>query len=711
MQQEDERKKHEFVIVAPAGGRLPEGRIELTTEPQPDIVVVHRFGERVGIAHGRDADSWKTLNGYVVERRDAPIDDTLLADLSPTERLGIEVFRIANRPRPEVTESERFIKVDAQGLSGCLDIEDEEAASLRGIPETNDYLEGSVTVVIVFVEGPTSVLQFTDGERKNIYTDIQSAVDWFATYRPTANLSFQYDINEKKIKEPADPSLPKEKLEDVWLVPVLKSLGYSSVPSLASAKRDAYQTRWAYCAFITRYPLYTDNGAYAVRNDAKLVVNPFNSNVLINTLPAAFRHETGHIFGAPDEYGDGQGGTPCKCGGEHGRYGVPNWNCPKCNPPGLQPCIMNNPAIGRMCFYTPFHLGWCRSWENLGGNFAGKPAVCSWGLNRLDICAIGIDGKMHHKSWGGTKWSPQGQGWEDLGGQFMLDKTPAVCSWGLDRLDICGIGTDGKMYHKSWGGTKWSPQEKDWEHLGGGPFASSPTVVSWGLNRFDIFAIGTDGKMYHKSWGGTEWSPQGQGWEDLGGQFMLDKNPTVVSWGLNRLDIFGVGINSSLYHRSWNGTEWYPPNKWEDLGGRLVSPAAVSTWAIGRLDIVALGLDNQMYRKVWDINQWIPPLFEWEKIDGIFYFSSPPAMVSWGIGRLDIMALGTDKQMYYRYYERGDWKPYPPLGPDAWDPRGGKFSSPPAIVSWGLNRLDVFALDEETGQMLHQAWDGTTWLP
>ncbi len=44
-------------------------------------------------------------------------------------------------------------------------------------------------------------------------------------------------------------------------------------------------------------------------------------------------------------------------------------------------------------------------------------------------------------------------------------------------------------------------------------------VESWGPNRLDIFGLGTDNQMYQKSWTGSAWAPSASGWEALGGVF------------------------------------------------------------------------------------------------------------------------------------------------------------------------------------------------
>src|SRR5450756_3257355 len=88
---------------------------------------------------------------------------------------------------------------------------------------------------------------------------------------------------------------------------------------------------------------------------------------------------------------------------------------------------------------------------------------------------------------------------------------------------------------------------------------------SWAVNRLDIFGLGTNNSMFHKAWANA-WFPSQAGWEALGGVF--NSAPAVVSWGPNRLDIFGLGTDNQMYHKAWTGTAWYPsPTAWEPLGG------------------------------------------------------------------------------------------------------------------------------------------------
>ena len=55
-------------------------------------------------------------------------------------------------------------------------------------------------------------------------------------------------------------------------------------------------------------------------------------------------------------------------------------------------------------------------------------------------------------------------------------------------------------------------------------------------------------------------------------------------------------------------------------------------------------------------------------------------------------------------YHKARWNGWHP-----WEQLGGIFSSPPAVVSWGPDRLDIFALGKDFG-VYHKAW-AQQWFP
>src|SRR5205085_2758999 len=165
-------------------------------------------------------------------------------------------------------------------------------------------------------------------------------------------------------------------------------------------------------------------------------------------------------------------------------------------------------------------------------------------------------------------------------------------------------GVDNDMFHQWFDGTNWGPSPTNpnlWEPLGG-IFNSPPTAVSWGFGRLDIFGLGVENTMFHKWWDpiwkapdGTNWGPSQTDWQPLGDTVVFNSPPAAVSWAPNRLDIFGVGVGV---------------NK----NGKPTTP------------------QNTMFHKWWDGTSWKPSPTDWKPLDGAT-FISPPAAVSWAPNR------------------------------------------------------------------------------
>ena len=115
--------------------------------------------------------------------------------------------------------------------------------------------------------------------------------------------------------------------------------------------------------------------------------------------------------------------------------------------------------------------------------------------------------------------------------------------------------------------------------------------------RFDLTYHTWEDKVFSgvTYWGNTTFGVQGftQGsvkndapWESLGGY--LTSDPSAVSWGNGRIDIFGRGADNALWHKYFeNG--W---SDWESLGGYLTSGPDACSWAPGRLDLFVRGGDK-----------------------------------------------------------------------------------------------------------------------
>ena len=141
--------------------------------------------------------------------------------------------------------------------------------------------------------------------------------------------------------------------EELWRDPTMAKLGYSAdwdgVKAYAEDLRKDKGAQWSMIAFFTRYPLKWFG--YAGR--PRVVMHLDNGSWGPDNIDRVFAHETGHIFGAPDEYAK----SNCGCEGAHGFFGQPNKNCSNCATGGGVACIMKSNSWS-VCSWTPGHFGW-----------------------------------------------------------------------------------------------------------------------------------------------------------------------------------------------------------------------------------------------------------------------------------------------------------------------------------------------------------------
>ena len=113
--------------------------------------------------------------------------------------------------------------------------------------------------------------------------------------------------------------------------------------------------------------------------------------------------------------------------------------------------------------------------------------------------------------------------------------------------------------------------------------------------------------------------------------------------------------------------------------------------------------NQQVSRNARNPNVVAPPLYAdfaggWESLGGVI--TSTPNAVSWGPNRLDIFARGTDSALWHRWWNGSSW--------GGWESLGGAIQSEPRAVAWGPNRLDIFAVGNDHA-LWHRWWDGSAW--
>jgi hypothetical protein len=143
--------------------------------------------------------------------------------------------------------------------------------------------------------------------------------------------------------------------EDKWRDPALTQLGFPTggdgITQLTAFFQNAVAAQFGYIVFFTKMPTAWFAYAGGLRVVMRRTSGTFDTWTSIDSV---FGHETGHIFGAPDEYAS----SNCICTSISGKFFKEvNGNCDNCatNPVS---CLMKNNTLTSLCAFTPAHIGW-----------------------------------------------------------------------------------------------------------------------------------------------------------------------------------------------------------------------------------------------------------------------------------------------------------------------------------------------------------------
>jgi hypothetical protein len=274
-----------------------------------------------------------------------------LADPSLHESLDAP-GRLPPDPPPDIAERLREKETKALGARAARAL---RSPAALGAPNVSvPVLVGRIGVGIVFVDSTVAEFAITDAEKLKVVSETVEGLNMLASFEPRAGIQWFYDVKRPKIGLPASkfPAGKEKTWEDVWRNAAMKSLGFAGsiagMNSYLAGIKQAFSADHAFALFVTKYP--KDWFAYQWANH---VVMDFQVDGWgIDNFNRVLAHETGHVFGCPDEYASAN----CTCTATSGRYGVPNGNCESCAQPFV-PCLMcaNTPAV---CDYTRGHLGW-----------------------------------------------------------------------------------------------------------------------------------------------------------------------------------------------------------------------------------------------------------------------------------------------------------------------------------------------------------------
>lgn len=341
------------------------------------------------------------------------------------------------------------------------------------------------------------------------------------------------------------------------------------------------------------------------------------------------------------------------------------------------------------------------------------PTAISLGYPHLEIFAAGKDDnsvETVYWKWRGlnssdSQLSPTDDSLAWVGGVLATyAKSVAALARGVPYIDIFVVGAGSPaaaVYHKSHQlTTPWSGGDPNtWDARGGG-VVTAPSVVSWDVNDLSIFALGVNSDLSQMTWNSVAgWSS----WISLGGNW-TNYPPTAVSWGVNRMDIFVVDPdNNQLYHTYWDGS-WQPASVFESLSGYCTSRPAAVSWASNRLDIFVRGGDAGLWHLSFN-GAWS----NWTSISGSTPIQGEPEAISWGANRIDVFAWGVDGSLLHKAFDgsKDVWTPS-----DGFEVLGSSLGGPPKGVCDATGSLHVVAFSR-FGDLLHLSYNQTVgnWSP
>jgi len=255
---------------------------------------------------------------------------------------------------------------------------------------TAEYMVGRVALVVILMESAGNAENWTPDKEAIAMGEIVQGADWLSSQAEQhgVHLTWVYEFHTgvptsyEPIEEQAVPYYsyvyPPLSWEFKWIDDALSYLGSGSewdgVFNLANTRRATYKADWAYEVYV----VMDDNDADRMFSDEKcayyapyyeccdpttwpplyeypspLVVMAYmNCDWGYQSMDRVFAHETGHVFGAGDEYS----ASDCECDEEYGYLHVANGNCQVCNPASA-PCVMRNnePYV---CSYSAGQFGW-----------------------------------------------------------------------------------------------------------------------------------------------------------------------------------------------------------------------------------------------------------------------------------------------------------------------------------------------------------------
>ncbi len=223
-----------------------------------------------------------------------------------------------NAPRPAMVRVPAGeIALSGQPASGAVPVTVLTSNALSpSYYQTSEFMLGTVAVGLVTPQCNGAVDKcnetWTPGMLDQVAQQVNAGLDWW-TRKLNKRVSFVVD-QQRQIATGYEPINHSQSDESAWIADVMTHLGFTGstyfeqVYAYNNWLRQHYGTDWAFTIFIANSQKSKSgtfsNGYFAY----SYVPGPFtvatfdNDGYTINNMAAVIAHETGHIFGALDQY-------------------------------------------------------------------------------------------------------------------------------------------------------------------------------------------------------------------------------------------------------------------------------------------------------------------------------------------------------------------------------------------------------------------------
>jgi hypothetical protein len=213
--------------------------------------------------------------------------------------------------------------------------------------QTSEFMAGTIVYSVVFIEssGGTGSCSPADPQTENWSASRRSAVlaeisaglaFWTSRTGRPKPLTFMLD-NRGTRATSCEPVTRSSSDEGLWIADALTAMGFPATPSnyfgvarsFAHSRRTALGANWGFIIFVVDSLNDLDGGfsnggsAYAYLNGPFMVLTYDNDGWGIGRMHLVALHETGHIFGALDEYAS----SGCSTADRWGYLTVANASC------------------------------------------------------------------------------------------------------------------------------------------------------------------------------------------------------------------------------------------------------------------------------------------------------------------------------------------------------------------------------------------------